>query len=665
MAGPVPATEQMPSRLNMMAPMIPFALLWLFKPLLPSWAIVPPKSCRGGCGTIEGLIPFVDWVNAGIQFLRSYEIFGLFTFRDITRSIARGIDVPLDFTEALLYKGFGAVGPMPWVMIVGLMIVFGLYLRGWRLALLGGGTFFYLSLFSLRGIWELSMKTLSAIAVSVPLAAIIGLLIGIAAAKRQRIAMVVAPMLNILQSLPHFSYLIIVAIFFGVGAKAGVIATVIFAFPPMTRLTMLGLREISSEVREAGIMAGCTRWQMLYKVEIPSARSALMLGVNQVIMQCLAMVVIASFIGQPGLGHDLLTRLQNLRLGQAFEIGVAVVLIAVTLDRFSQALVEKEPERIKDGPLWVRHPYLCAIALIIVGSIGLASLTEAAVQLPKEYTVSISSYLDAMIKFITTSLFTPLGILRDFLLVYVFMPTKATFQSMPWVAVMTLIGCVGWKLGRWKLALTVMAFVFFIAASGYWVRAVITLYMVFVALCICAAIGIPLGIWAAKKDRRTKFVLGLCDTFQTFPSFIYLLPAVMLFQISDVSAIFAIVVYATIPITRYTIFGLRNVPSQIVEAALTSGCTERQMLWKVRMPMAFPEMLLGLNQTLMFALFMVMIAGFIGTVDLSQEIFRALSFNDGGKGLVIGLCVSLIGLTADRLLVEWSNQQKKRLGFAN
>jgi len=475
--------------------------------------------------------------------------------------------------------------------------------------------------------------------------------------------MVVAPMLNILQSLPHFSYLILVAIFFGVGAKAGVIATVIFAFPPMTRLTMLGLREISSEVREAGIMAGCTRWQMLYKVEIPSARSALMLGVNQVIMQCLAMVVIASFIGQPGLGHDLLARLQNLRLGQAFEIGVAVVLIAVTLDRFSQALVEKEPERIKDGPLWVRHPYLCAMALIIAGSMVLASLTEAAVQLPKDYTVSISGYLDAMIKFITTSLFTPLGILRDFLLVYVFMPTKATFQSMPWVAVMALIGCVGWKLGRWKLALTVMGFVFFIAASGYWVRAVITLYMVFVALCICAAIGIPLGIWAAKKDRRTKFVLGLCDTFQTFPSFIYLLPAVMLFQISDVSAIFAIVVYATIPITRYTIFGLRNIPSQIVEAALTSGCTERQMLWKVRMPMAFPEMLLGLNQTLMFALFMVMIAGFIGTVDLSQEIFRALSFNDGGKGLVIGLCVSLIGLTADRLLVEWSNQQKKRLGF--
>jgi glycine betaine/proline transport system permease protein len=657
--------EQMSSFLMMSAPVIPFLLLWLCKPFLPSWAIVPPKSCLGGCGTIEGMIPFVDWVNIGIQFLRNYEIFDLFTFRDVTRSIARGIDVPLGLTEAILYKGFANFGPMPWIMIVGLMIVLGLYLRGWRLALLGGGTFFYLALFSLRGIWELSMKTLSAIAVSVPLAAIIGLLLGILAAKREGVAIVMRPMLNVLQSLPHFSYLIIVAIFFGVGAKAGVIATIIFAFPPMTRLTMMGLREISSEVREAGIMSGCTRWQMLYKVEIPAARAALMLGVNQVIMQCLAMVVIASFIGQPGLGHDLLTRLQNLRLGQAFEIGVAVVLIAVTLDRYSQALVEKEPERIKDGPIWVRHPYLCAMLAVIFISMGLASLSDAAVQLPTAYTISMSIYLDAVIAFITTSLFTPLGILRDFLLIYVFVPTKVVFQSMPRVAVMALVGCAGWKLGRWKLALTVMAFVFFIAASGYWVRAVITLYMVFVALCICTAIGIPLGIWAAKKDGRTKFVLGLCDTFQTFPSFIYLLPAVMLFQISDVSAIFAIVIYATIPITRYTIFGLRNIPRQIVEAALTSGCTERQMLWKVRMPIAFPEMLLGLNQTLMFALFMVMIAGFIGTVDLSQEIFRALSFNDGGKGLVIGLCVSLIGLTADRLLVEWSLLQKQRLGFAS
>ena len=643
----------------------PFLLLWVITPLLPNWGVVPPKSCLGGCGTIEGMIPFVQWVNNLIDILRNYEIFGFFTFREFTRSIANLIDIPLDFTEALLYKGFNtiALGPMPWIMILGLVVILGLYLKGVNLAILGGACVLYLAIFSLRGIWTLSMKTLAAIAVSVPLAVIIGILLGILGAKFKVVERILNPILNILQSLPHFSYLILVAIFCGVGAKAGVIATIIFAFPPMTRLTILGLKELSSEIIEAGRMNGCNYWQMLFKVELPGARSSLMLGVNQVIMQCLAMVVIASFIGQPGLGHDLLARLQNLRLGQAFEIGVAVVFIAITLDRYSQALVLKEPERTKEGAFWIRNPYLFSALIIVILSIFLSFLSSAAIQLPKEYTISISGYLDWGIKFITTSLFVPLGIFRDFLLIYFFMPTKAMFQSMPWVSVIVLVGCAGWRLGKLKLALTVMFFVFLIAASGYWVRAMITLYMVSVAMVISVGFGVPIAIWASRKLSTTKLILNICDTFQTFPSFIYLLPAVMLFQISDVSAIFAIVVYASIPITRYTIFGLRNVPAQIIEAAKMSGCSEGQILWKVRMPLAFPEILLGINQTLMFALFMVMIAGFIGTVDLSQEIFRALSFNDGGKGLVIGLCVSLIGLTADRLLVEWSNIKKREFGL--
>ena len=341
----------------------PFFLLWGITPILPNWGVIPPKSCLGGCGTIEGMIPFVQWVNNLIDILRSYEIFGFFTFREFTRSIANLIDIPLDFTEALLYKGFNTIplGPMPWVMILGLVIILGLYLRGVNLAILGGACVLYLAIFSLRGIWTLSMKTLAAIAVSVPLAVIIGILLGILGAKFKVVEKILNPILNILQSLPHFSYLILVAIFCGVGAKAGVIATIIFAFPPMTRLTILGLKELSSEIIEAGRMNGCNYWQMLFKVELPGARSSLMLGINQVIMQCLAMVVIASFIGQPGLGHDLLARLQNLRLGQAFEIGVAVVFIAITLDRYSQALVLKEPERTKEGAFWIRNPYLLVL----------------------------------------------------------------------------------------------------------------------------------------------------------------------------------------------------------------------------------------------------------------------------------------------------------------
>ena len=653
----------------------PFLFLWSLRYIIPNytiaskephWAYIPPKSCLGGCGSIEGLIPFVAWTNNLIQFLRSYEFFGLFTFRDFTRGLANWIDVLLNFTEALLHKGFPSLemGPLPWIIILTITIILGLYLKGWKLSLLGGTCFVYLILFSKRGIWELSMKTLAAISVSAPLAALIGLCLGILAAKRKWFHDFLWPILNVLQSLPHFSYLILVVIFFGIGTKAGVIATIIFAFPPMARLTILGIKNISSEIIEAGIMAGCNKWQMLFKVEIPSARSPIMLGINQVIMQCLAMVVIAAFIGQPGLGHDLLVRLQGLRLGEAFEIGVAVVLIAITLDRYSQALALKEPER-REGNFLQRHPFVCLTILSLIICTFLVYYFPFFNEFPKEMTISASVYLDNAIKSFTRSLFVPLGIFRDWMLIYFLMPMKAIFQSMPWTGVMLLAGAIGWKLGRWKISITVMLFVFFIASSGYWVRAMITVYMVFASLVICSLIGIPLGIWASKKENRSRLVLNICDIFQTFPSFIYLLPAIMLFQISDVSAIFAIVIYSSIPMIRYTIFGLRNVPQHIIEAAITSGCTERQLLWKAKMPLAFPEIILGANQTLMFSLFMVMIAGFIGTVDLSQEIFRALSFSDGGKGLIIGLCVAFIGLTADKLLVEWSRQMKKSLGFKN
>jgi glycine betaine/proline transport system permease protein len=187
--------------------------------------------------------------------------------------------------------------------------------------------------------------------------------------------------------------------------------------------------------------------------------------------------------------------------------------------------------------------------------------------------------------------------------------------------------------------------------------------MVFVALLVCVTFGLPLGIWASRRDRRSRAVLFLCDTFQTFPSFIYLIPVIMLFKVGDVAAIAAIVIYAAIPLIRYTVIGLRAVPLQTVEAAITSGCTPAQLLWKVRMPLALPEIMLGVNQTIMFALFMVIIAAFIGTTDLGQEIFRALTFADAGKGLVLGLCVAAMGLTADHLISEWARQRKRELGL--
>ena len=632
----------------------PFILLILLRPLLPEWALVWPE---------DWAVPFVDWINGIVRFLKETPIFVFFTFKDLTRAIATVVEWPLDFMQSLFVSGFRSLGlpSLPWIMIVGLAAVFGWWVKGWRYALLAGGCIFYIALI---GKWKLSMITLSVVLVAAPIAGLIGLFLGIAAVKWRSFERVLMPFLNVMQSLPHFSYLVPVAVFIGVSHKAGAIATIIFAMAPMARLTILGLRGVPGEVIEAGVMGGCTPRQMLWKVRVPAARDMLMVGVNQVIMQCLAMVVIASFVGAKGLGQDLLFRLQSLRIGQALEIGVAIVFIAVMLDRLSFALTEKEPEHQPDAEFWRVYPFLTAAAGVIVFSIIAAFITPYAQSYPKSLTITTAPFWDAIVDFITLHLFEPLAIFRDFLLLHVLIPLRKAFQAVPWIAVVALVAAIGWRLAGWKLALLVSGFVTFIALTGYWARASITAYMVFFALLVCIAIGLPLGIWASKTLRRTKIMTFLCDFFQTFPSFIYLIPVIMLFQVGDVAAITAIIIYASIPTIRYTIIGLRSVPSQTIEAAITSGCTPRQILWKVRLPLAIPEIMLGANQTIMFALFMVIIAAFIGTKDLGQEIFKALTFNDAGKGLVVGLCVAAIGLTADRLITEWSEQRKKVLGLA-
>lgn len=632
----------------------PFLALVMARERLPAWAVTVPEPWH---------VPFIDWINAVVKVLRKDAIFGLFTFRDLTRAGAEAIDWPLQIVEGVLIAGFPALGlpALPWVLIVGLAAIWGWYLKGPRLALLAGGCIAYLALF---GKWKLSMITLAAVLVAAPVAGAIGIALGILAVKKRWFEMLLWPVLNVMQSLPHFSYLIPVAVFIGVGHKAGTIATILFAMPPMARLAILGLRGISKEVTEAGIMAGCTPRQLLWKVEVPAARDALMIGVNQVIMQCLAMVVIASFVGAKGLGHDLLFRLQSLRIGQALEIGVAIVLMAIALDRLSQALAARQPAHIPEGPFWRTHPFLTAAGGAIVGSILAAVLTPLAQILPKDLTVTTAPMWDALVDIITVNLFDALAIFRDDLLRHVLIPLRRLFQLVPWLALVILVASLGWYLKGWRLALTVAGFILFIAFAGFWPRALITAYMVAFSVVVCIVVGLPLGVWASRGDRRTAIATTLCDTFQTFPSFIYLIPVIMLFQVGDVAAITAIVIYAVIPIVRYTMFGLRAVPSEIVEAATTSGCTPMQTLWKVRMPLAFPEIMLGINQTIMFALFMVIIAAFIGTRDLGQEIFRALTFADAGKGLVVGLCVSFMGLTADQLITAWAHRRRQMLGVA-
>jgi glycine betaine/proline transport system permease protein len=203
----------------------------------------------------------------------------------------------------------------------------------------------------------------------------------------------------------------------------------------------------------------------------------------------------------------------------------------------------------------------------------------------------------------------------------------------------------------------------FLLVAGFWTPFMLTIYLVTSATILCILIGTPIGIWAARSPRAARYILALCDTLQTFPSFIYLIPVIMLFQTSDLSNVLAMLAYASVPAIRYTYLGLTRVPAATVEAAIASGATRRQRLWKVELPVAFPEILLGINQTIMMALAMVAITALIGSRDLGQEIYKALPGADTGRGLLAGLGIAFIGIVADRFFGAWAARRKRELGL--
>ena len=600
------------------------------------------------------ILPFADWINTAFNFMR--DDMGLMA---VTRAFSDVVEFCLDVTANLLYgkSRWPRLGPIPWVVIAATAGVAGYVLGGWRLAALSGGTFVWIAV---MGQWKWAMETLSVIVVAVPVSVLLGLLLGTMAWRFRVAELILNPLLNIAQSLPHFAYMIPVVVFIGVGPKAGAIVTIIFAVPPMIRMTLLGLREVSPEIIESGKMSGATRWQLMSRVRIPAARTELLIGVNQVIMQSLAMVVLASFIGMPGLGQKLLQLLQALKIGLSVEIGITIVLLAIVLDRMSKAWAHRQPVHLPAHASWFeRHRMLVVWAALVAAGFGLAGLNGYFVEVQRNQALSIAGPIDAaMNAFIW--LITPVTEwLRWFLITWVLIPLRNAFLWFPVVSVLALLAAIGWRTGGARSALVCLAFFVPIALSGWWDRAMITVYMVLAAVALALLVGLPIGILSARRPERAERALLICDTLQTFPSFIYLIPVIMLFGVNDVAVIAAITVFATVPIVRYMIEGLRNVPPETIEAAAMSGASERQLLWHVKLPLAVPTILVGANQSVMFALFMVIIAAFIGTQDLGQEMQRALSSTDVGKGLVLGFAVAFMGLMVDHLLLTWSRLRKQ------
>ncbi len=616
-------------------------------------------------------IPLRYWISDFMKWLLNDFDLGLFTFREFTRSLAWIIEQPYWLAKSLLSTGFlegqgsDAVEIFPrlsWLALIALIVLFSHYVSGWKLALLTGSCFAYLTVF---GQWESAMVTLSSIVIAVPFGVLGGLLLGIAGHRSPRFEMALRPLLDLMQTVPVFAYLVPVLILFGFGPVAAMIATIIYAMPPMVRVTMLALAHVPKEVVEFGTMAGCSTNQLLWKVQIPSVKSTLMVGVNQVVMLSLNMVIIASMIGAGGLGFDVLNALKRLKIGEGIEAGLAITLLAIALDRLSQSAAQRPPpmHETPEKGVFSRHPYIFAafacVALTWIGSTFIGALNIY----PESLRITTGAFWGDLVKTININYFEQLDGFKNFLLLNLMIPVKRFLLGLPWIAVVAVMALAGWQLGGFRLSLLCGCLTLFIAFVGQWPKAMVTVYLCGLSVIIAFIIGCPIGILAAGNDRLHRIVQAFIDTLQTLPSFVYLMPVVMLFRVGDFAAMLAVVAYAIAPAIRYTDHGIRRVSPHLIEAAVASGCTPRQILWKVRLPLALPEIMLGVNQTIMMALSMLVITALVGTRDLGQEVYIALTKADSGRGLVAGICVAFLAIISDRLISAWSTRRKAELGL--
>ncbi|MER9102896.1 ABC transporter permease subunit [Mesorhizobium sp. M0848] len=630
-------------------------VVFLLQDRLP-WAVNYPASA---------VVPVADWVSALMRWIKS-------NLSWLTRSITAVLGVPLDFALNLLAKNFkighGAdayvLPRLSWVGVCAAAFLAGHAVGGRKLSLLVGGCFLYIALF---GQWTSAMLTLALISIAVPFCIVTGLFAGIWAWRKPWAErLIVSPALDLMQTIPTFAYLIPMLLLFGNSPVSAMIATAIFATPPMVRATMLGLSRVPSEIDDFSEMAGCTARQKLWRVLLPSARPTLMVGVNQVIMLALNMVIIASMIGAGGLGYDVLLALRALKVGEAMEAGLAIVALAIALDRLSQAIAHSQAKghvhQEASLGLWRRYPNLTlAIAILVITTL-LGLFVPAFAAVPKAITFTTAPLWRAAVNWVTINFFDTIEAFRVALILNVLNPLRAFCEGFPWLGAVFLLGLAGYQLSGFRLAILVAALTAFCAVTGLWEKTMATVYLCGISAFIACLIGIPIGLMAARSDRFEKIVTPVIDTLQVLPSFCFIIPVVMLFRVGDVTAMIATVAFAVVPAIRYTNHGIRQVPPALIEAAKVSGCTPRQTFFRVQLPLALPEIMLGVNQTILMALAMIIICAMVGTRDLGQEVFIALSKADSGRGIVAGLAIAFIGIVADRLFNAWTAKARARLG---
>ena len=533
---------------------------------------------------------------------------------------------------------------------------------GWRAGLV---VLFAFASFALMGLWEESMQTLALMLAAVALSLLVGIPIGILAGRSDRVQRGITPVLDAMQIVPAFAYLMPVVILFSVGPAAAVIATMIYAVPAAVRITALGIRGVEANTVEAAQSMGATRLQTLVKVQLPLARRMIILAVNQTILFALSLVVIAGLIGGHGLG-DVVTNGLYSYPALAILGGFAIVIMAIALDRATSAIADRtDPTRrhvTGEGRRRLRlltaGAWLGAVLAVVVGrAFGVAAVY------PDEFETATTVYeatiqdwllqgIQSVLDYVqdpTSFVFAITEPIGNFLVQYGLEPLRAFLVETPWFVTLGGFVAIAFVVSGLRPAITAFLMLTAIGVLGVWDLAMDTASQVLVATLIAVLVGVALGVWAAESVRVSRFVRPVNDVLQTLPQLVYIIPFIYLMPVSRVPGVVAGVLYAVPVVIRLVERGVRDVASNAVEAASAFGATRWQLLAKVKIPLARDAIMLGVNQGIIMVLAVVVIGGLVGSGALGDEVARGLQRNEFGQGVVASLAILALGIALDRV----------------
>ena len=640
-------------------------------------------------------LPMSDWMNAGMNW-----------FVDTTKPFFRAVSwlmlYPMNWAINLLKW-------LPWPVICAISVLTAYRAGKARLAVFTGASLVYVLVV---GLWPDTMNSLALVAVSVPLAIGIGFGLGVLGFFSVRAERVLQPMMDVTQTVPAFAYLLPILILFGFGPVVGLIAGVIYAFPPMVKNTIIGLREVPSDIIESGQMSGATPLQLFFQVRCAAGLRQILLGVNQTTMAALSMIIIASIIGgSADIGWRVLQSLRKADFGESLVSGIVIALLAMILDRITHGLALREPEMLEQRSYLARYRFSLTLAAAIGLTLLASQLSPALQNWPPEWTFDPAGSLNAAIGWFVVAAKPFLDGFKNFVIFALVLPIKMGLQktispytwgfalqawhiaaymamvvigawfcqragkgrgaifiltlglvfyfgltNLTWPGLTLLIVYFGYRSGGTHLAVGAAGAMAFILLTGSYDKAVLSLQLCGLAVAVSFLLGTFLGIIAAENDRFSQILRPLNDTLQTMPPFVLLIPIIMIFKIGEFSALLAIISYAIVAPIRYTEYGIRNVPKEVVEASVSMGCTPFQLLRYTKIPLAMPNIMLGLNQAIMFGISMLVISALVGTTDLGQVIYVGLSKGNFGIGFLAGIAMAVIAILSDQFCRAWQRR---------